>query len=106
MRFFAPGGVVLEVWAGEGLHGSYTVDEVEDDPHCHAELLEIQHAIIVDIGQVPDPFKLVIPQLAVLENGGRLGTIQVCAAICKWREDFPVLLDFGLFYSLRGHCSG
>ena len=60
---------------------TYAVDEIVYDPHRNAKLLKVQIAVIVDVGEVPDPLELVVAQLAVFENGGCLGTGQVGTAV-------------------------
>ena len=62
---------------------TYTIDEIKDDPHGHAELLEIQAPVIVDVGQIPDPLELVIAELAVLQHRGCLSAGEVFPAACK-----------------------
>jgi hypothetical protein len=62
---------------------TYSVDEVEDQPHCHAKLFEIQIAIIINIGNVPDTLQLVISQLTVLENGSSGSSGQILVVACK-----------------------
>lgn len=62
---------------------TYTIDEIKDDPHGHAKLLEVQAPVIVDVGQIPDPLELVIAELAVLQHGGCLSAREVLPAACK-----------------------
>ena len=53
-------------WTGTGpLRKTNPIDQVEDNSHGNAKLLEIKASIIVNIGEVPDPLELVISQLAV-----------------------------------------
>lgn len=81
------------VWKSGRHVGVLAVEQVEDDAHGDAELLEVEVAVVVDVGQVPHALQLVVPQPAVLEHGRRLLACQVFAAICPGREDVPVRLD-------------
>lgn len=47
---------------------TYAIHKVKYDPHGHAELLKVEIAIIVDVCQIPDSGKLILAQLAVLED--------------------------------------
>ncbi len=89
--------------AFEGKAATHPVHYVEDDAHGHAELLEIQIAVIIDIGDVPDALELVIPQATVLQERRGLFAGQELAAIRPRREDVPVCLDL-LRLNPRGHC--
>lgn len=60
---------------------TYAVDQVEDQPHGYAELLKVQAAIIVHVRQIPDPLKLVVSQLTVLEYCRSLVTVEKLASI-------------------------
>ena len=92
----------MEGFAG-GIGQTYAVDQIKNDSHRDAKLFKVQHAIIVNVGQIPDPLELVITQLAVFKDRGGLGAVQMCPAICERGEDLPVLLDFCLLNSLVGH---
>lgn len=83
---------------------SYPVYQVEDQAHGHAELLEVELAIVVDIGEVPHALELVVAEVAVLEHGGCLGTVEVRVAVGERAEDFPVLLNLILLDSSGRHC--
>ena len=88
-------------------NSTYAIDQVEDDSHGDAELLKVQVAVIVDVGEVPDPLELVVAQLAVFEDGGCLVAGQVGAAVGQGGEDLPVSLDFPLFnFLIIGHVRG
>lgn len=84
---------------------AYTIDQVKDDPHSNTELFKVQIAIVVHVGKIPDPLKLVIAKLAVFEDGGCLFAGEVCAAIGERGEDFPIAFHFPLFDFLVGHCT-
>ena len=88
------------------LCGTYAIDQVKDYPHCDTKLLKVEIPIIVDIREVPHPLELVISQLAVFEDGGGLGAVEVGAAVGEGGEDFPVALYFLLFDFLVRHCIG
>ena len=82
---------------------AYPIDQIKDQPHRHAKLLEIQLPVIVHVRQIPDPFELVVTQLAIFEHRCGLGAVQVRAAVRERREDFPVPFDFPLLDFVVGH---
>ena len=77
---------------------THAVYEVKDEAHGDAELFKVEVAIVVDVGEVPDFGELVFGELRVFEDGCGLGAGEVGAAAREGREDFPVALDFPLFY--------
>lgn len=81
---------------------THSVHYVEDDAHSYAELLEIQIAVIIDIGHIPDLLELVIAQATVLQERRGLFAGQELAAIGPCREDIPIRLDL-LGLDPRGH---
>ena len=60
---------------------TYAVHKVKYDPHGHAELLEVEITIIVDVCEIPDSGELILAQLAVLEDGSCLFSIKVSPTI-------------------------
>jgi hypothetical protein len=94
------GSACRAVW----LRATHAVDQVEDEPHGHAELLKVELAVIVHVGQVPHALQLVVPQMRVLEDGRCLGAIEEGAALRQRAEDLPVLLDLVLLYAIGRHC--
>lgn len=92
-------------WSSRGMDvQTYTVDEIEYYPHSDAELLEIQLAIAVDIGQIPDTFELVITELTVFEYRSGLIAIQMSRTIRKGSKYLPIPLHLPLFNLLIRHC--
>ena len=85
---------------------THAIDQVEDQPHGHAELLKVEIAVVVHVGQVPHLGQLVLGELTVLEDCGRLRAGEVGAAIGQLREDLPVPLDLPLLDPLLRHDSG
>ena len=81
----------------------YTVNQIEDQAHGNAKLLEVQAAITIDICQIPYSFQLVVAQLTVLQDRGCLGAIEMGTTIRKRGKDFPVTLDLPLLDALRWH---
>lgn len=81
----------------------YAIDKVKDEPHGDAELFKIEIAIVVDVGDIPDPFELVVTEVAVLEDGRCLRPGKVGAAVAEGREEGPVLLHFPLLDLLVRH---
>ena len=81
---------------------AHSIQYVEDDSHRNAELLKVQVAIVVDVGQIPDPFQLVVPQPAVLQHGCSLLAGQELGAAGPRREDVPVCL-YLLCFDLGRH---
>ena len=47
---------------------TYAIHEVKYDSHGHAELLKVEVTIVVDVCEIPDSGKLILAQLAVLED--------------------------------------
>lgn len=45
---------------------THSIYQVEDNAHGDAELLEVQIAIIIDVGHIPHALQLVVSQAAVL----------------------------------------
>lgn len=60
---------------------TYPIDQIEYQSHRHAKLLEIQIPVIIHVRQIPDPFQLIVAQLAVLEHRCGLGAAQVRATV-------------------------
>ncbi len=83
---------------------TYPVHEIENQPHGDAKLLKVQTPVVIDVGQVPDSFELVVSQLAVFEDRCGLRAVEVRAAIGEGGEDLPVSFDFPLFDFVVGHC--
>lgn len=82
---------------------TYAVDEVEYQPHRNAELLEVEVAVIVHVGEIPHPLELVVSELAVLEHGRGLAAGKMAASAGQRREYFPVLFNLGLLDAFVRH---
>ena len=84
---------------------TYSVHNIKDDAHTHAELLKVEISVIVNIRYVPNALELVVPQAAVLEEGRGLLARKVRPAIGPRGKDIPVRLDLGGL-DARRHCGG
>ena len=82
---------------------TYPVDEIKYYSHSDAEFLEIQLAIAVDVGQIPDTFELIITELTVFQYRGGLIAIQMGRTIGKGSKYLPIPLHLPLFNLLIGH---
>jgi len=85
---------------------TYPVDQIENQPHGHAELFKVEAAIIVDVGEVPDPLQLIVAEVTVLQDRRSLCAVEKSAAVGQRREDFPVLLDLSLLDAFVRHGCG
>lgn len=85
------------------IKGTYTIDQVEDDAHSHAEFFKVQVSVIVNVGEVPDFRQLVILQLTVLEDGCCLISVEMSATVGEGRKNLPVAVYFPLFDFLVRH---
>jgi hypothetical protein len=89
--------------ASEASRRTYTIDEIEYQPHCNAKLFKVEIAVIVNVGEIPHSLELVVSELTVLEHGSCLAAGKVSASSGQSREYFPVLFDLGLLYAFVRH---
>lgn len=73
--------------------GTYSVEDIENQAHGDAKLLKVEIAIVVDVGEIPDPLELVVAEAAVLEDGRGLLSGEVLAAARAIAKDVPVGLN-------------
>lgn len=85
------------------IKGTYTVDQVEDDAHSHAEFFKVQVSVIVNVGKVPDFGQLFILQLTVLEDRRCLISVEMSATVGEGRKNLPVAVYLPLFDFLVRH---
>jgi hypothetical protein len=72
----------------------YPVQDIKDDAHGDAKLLEVEVSIVIHIREVPYSLQLVISKSTVLENRGSLLACKKLAASCPRGKDVPVGFDF------------
>lgn len=60
---------------------THAIHKVKNDPHGHAELLKVEVPIIVNVCEIPNSRKLVLTELAILEDRSCLISAQVGTTI-------------------------